>query len=484
MVEDSIDDMELVRAELELAGLPVVIERVETAEQMNDALRTQAWDAVISDYNLPTFSTEGALDVLHALHLDIPFIIVSGCIGEEKAVALMKAGAHDFVMKDNLARLAPALERELREAEMRAERTQTQERLEANEQFLRAMTAALGEGVLVQDRTGRLVYMNPEAERLLGWSLNELAPLDLHDTLHPPEGVSGHHSKDACPILNVANVGGVYRSYDDVFVCKDGEMLPVAYVTTAMYEHEEVTGVVTVFKDIAARKQMEQELQDSRTQLRSLSMFQQTAREEERKHIARELHDELGQALTALKIDLDWLVARRWADDPQVGDKLDAMNGILEKTVESVRRIAEDLRPGMLDDLGLAASVEWLAHQFQQRSGIACDLTMNRDEFELADNASICVFRIVQEMLTNVARHAGASRVQVELRQDDGNVHVVVQDNGCGFVVGKVKKRSFGLLGIRERVSMLGGSLDLSSAPGEGTTIQVTVPRHPQELSA
>ena len=264
LVEDSADDMELIRAELDLAGFQVHISRVETAEEMAAALCSESWDAVISDYNLPTFSTEGALQVLHSFHLDLPFIIVSGCIGEETAVALMKAGAHDFVMKDNLARLAPALERELREAEIRCERSQTQERLEANEQFLRAMTAALGEGILVQDQTSRLLFMNPEAERLLGWTQAELAQLDIHETIHYLGSDGAHHSRDACPILNIASLGGVYRSYDDLFVRTGGETFPVSYVTTAMYRDGDVVGVVTVFNDITARKQMEQELQESR----------------------------------------------------------------------------------------------------------------------------------------------------------------------------------------------------------------------------
>ena len=144
--------------------------RVETAAEMEAALQSGVWDAVLSDYNLPSFSTEAALPMLQSRKLDIPFIIVSGCIGEEVAVTLMKAGAHDFVMKGKLARLAPALQRELREAVLRRERRQAQERLADSEKFLRTMTAALGEGILVQDQSSRLIFMNPEAERLLGWN--------------------------------------------------------------------------------------------------------------------------------------------------------------------------------------------------------------------------------------------------------------------------------------------------------------------------
>lgn len=465
MVEDSTDDVELVVAELELAGLRVSATRVESAEQMRAALQAQAWSAVISDFNLPAFSTLEALEILHSLQLDLPFIIVSGCIGEETAVALMKAGAHDFVMKGNLTRLAPALQRELREASMREERRQAQLQLETSEKFLRAMTAALGDGILVQDSQSRLLFMNPEAERLLGWTEAELASRDVHDTIHYLHSGGGLHPKEACPILSVTSMGGVYRSYDDVFVRKGGEVFPVAYVVTAVVEQGEVVAAVTAFQDITARKQMEDELRESRRQLQSLSMFQQTAREEERKRIARELHDELGQALTALKIDLDWLKHRQLAEDRRAAEKLVAMEQVLGRTVDSVRRIAEDLRPGMLDDLGLAASIEWQVEQFRQRTGLACDLVMNCDEFDVADSVAICVFRIVQEALTNVARHSQAQHVGVNVCMENGDISLEVEDDGQGFLPGESKKRSFGLLGIRERVAMLGGMFGFQVRP-------------------
>jgi signal transduction histidine kinase len=214
--------------------------------------------------------------------------------------------------------------------------------------------------------------------------------------------------------------------------------------------------------------------------LRELSMFLQTVREEERKRIARELHDELGQALTALKIDLDWLEARCGNTEARVAEKFRAMKNLLGKTVESVRSIAEDLRPGMLDDLGLAAAIEWQAEKFQERNNIQCELRMNRDEFELDDRVATSVFRIVQEALTNVVRHAAASKVFVVLEQRADEIHLEISDDGKGFQAGP-KKRSYGLLGIRERVNMLGGSVDIHSQPAAGTTVRASIPLHGRE---
>lgn len=480
MVEDSVEDAELVVAELTLAGFEVAATRVESASEMEAALQSCTWDAIISDYNLPVFSAEAALATLKAYKLDLPFIIVSGCIGEETAVALMKAGAHDFVIKGKLARLVPALQRELREAVLRRERRQAQDQVAADEKFLRTMTAALGEGILVQDQRSRLIFMNPEAERLLGWREAELSQLNIHDAIHSPQESSTPHTRELCPILNVSQTGGVYRSYDDIFVRKDGQQFSVSYVVTPIMEQGEIVATVTVFQDITARKRIENELRESRRQLRSLSVFLQTVREEERKRIARELHDELGQALTALKIDLDWLGGQHAMQDDKVAEKLRSMGKVLGNTVESVRRIAEDLRPGMLDDLGLAAAIEWQVEQFQERTGIRCKLSMNRDEFDLDDRVATSVFRIIQETLTNATRHASADVVNITVEENNGEICLEVRDNGKGFQFAP-KKRSYGLLGMRERVNMLGGKMEILSKPGDGTSVRAAIPLQPME---
>jgi PAS domain S-box-containing protein len=230
-----------------------------------------------------------------------------------------------------------------------------------------------------------------------------------------------------------------------------------------------------VIFNITESKRLENEIEKSRELLRELTAHQDAVREEEQKRIAREIHDELGLALTALKIDIDWLGKRLQQADSVVDQKLEAMSGILDKTVESVRRIAEHLRPGMLDDLGLAAAIEWQVENFGERTGIHCALKMNREEFELDERLSTCVFRVVQEALTNVARHAEASRVLVRLDEEMGRIRLEISDDGKGFKA-EARRRSFGILGIKERIHMLGGDVEISSGLGKGTTVKAGIP--------
>ena len=196
--------------------------------------------------------------------------------------------------------------------------------------------------------------------------------------------------------------------------------------------------------------------------------------EQERKRIAREIHDELGQALTALRIDVAWL-SERISGESAAGERLQSMSSILESTVESVRRITAHLRPGLLDDLGLAASIEWLAGQFTARSGIRCRIAVDHGGLDLDERLSICVYRIVQEALTNVARHSGASEVEVEVQDAGNGLLVAISDNGVGFDP-ETRQYSYGLLGIRERAQMLGGTVEVTSKPGEGTSVLASIP--------
>jgi two-component system sensor histidine kinase UhpB len=477
LVEDNPDDAELVLAELGLAGIEVDSRRVDSAAAMQAALAESGWDLVVSDYNLPSFSAEGALALTRGHDPDLPFIVVSGWVGEEISTALMRAGAHDFIVKGNYSRLVPAIERELREAEVRRERRQAQASLAESENLLRGITAALGEGLLVQDMEGQLLLLNQEAERLLGWTESELKGRDVHGSIHYLRSDGTPYPREECPILSLVSFGSFYRCEDEVFVRKDGTMFPVSYVVTPLRRGDEIVAAVTAFQDITERKQAEAELIESRRRLRELSAFLQNVREEERTRIARELHDELGQALTALRIDLDWLQTRLPEPPRAVTDKLAAMQSLVAKTVESVRRISQDLRPGVLDDLGLAAAVEWLVEQFQARAGIPCRLVLHREEFDLPDSIATSIFRIVQEALTNVARHADAGLVEIELAEVGNGIRLMVRDDGKGFdSQAKPGTKSYGLLGIRERVHMLGGTADISGSTGQGTTVQVWIP--------
>jgi len=236
-----------------------------------------------------------------------------------------------------------------------------------------------------------------------------------------------------------------------------------------------------ILRDITRRIEFEDALRRQQDELRELSARVLEAREEEKTLIARELHDELGQLLTALKMDVAWLRGRLPADAPETAAKVEQMNTVLDQTVGSVRRISADLRPLMLDDLGLVDAASWLVEDFAQRSGIDCKLNI-APEFEfdaLERSAATALYRALQESLTNVGRHAQARCTRIALRIEDGNACLEVEDDGRGIDAEDIAKpRSLGLKGMRERALYLGGSFEVVRAPRGGTRLRLRVPLH------
>ena len=244
--------------------------------------------------------------------------------------------------------------------------------------------------------------------------------------------------------------------------------------------------VVGGIRDITERRQAEEALNNSRRQLRALSARLQSAREEERASVAREIHDELGQVLTALKLNLDWLerkIGEREHDrslNPLL-DRVVECGEMTESAIHTVQRIATELRPGLLDHLGLAAALQQEAHRFQTRSGIACEVQLPPDHLDLPREVATAIFRIFQEALTNVARHAGATAVHATLEADAERVSLKVEDNGRGIRPNDVAdSRSLGLLGMRERASVLGGDLAIEPVTPRGSRVTLRLPRVPE----
>jgi PAS domain S-box-containing protein len=230
--------------------------------------------------------------------------------------------------------------------------------------------------------------------------------------------------------------------------------------------------------DIEDRKRAEEALQKSRDQLRALAARVQSVREEERNRVAREIHDELGQALTAIKIDLSSLSRELPADKKQ---KSESILKLVDETIQSVRRISTELRPVVLDAVGLVAAVEWAAGEFAARTGTKCQLDLPQDDVVIDQERATAVFRIFQETLTNVARHATATEVDVRLAENDGELTLEVHDNGKGVSEEQLGSgSSLGILGMRERALLLGGELTIAGTLGEGTTVRVRIPEtHP-----
>jgi PAS domain S-box-containing protein len=254
----------------------------------------------------------------------------------------------------------------------------------------------------------------------------------------------------------------------------DGKVLDVEIALAALPDHGRTT-LQMVIIDMSRRRREGDERERSRQDLRRLSQRMVEAREDERRRIARELHDELGQRLTALKMEVSSL---RPALQPGSADgRIDAMLEMLDETVASVRRIAADLRPLMLDDLGLGAAIEWLARDAARHIGIEVTVRLGDGDPPLGDRATIALYRMVQEALTNVARHAHATDVHIEMNQQHGMLVLTVRDNGVGFSARATQKEgSYGLMGIRERALMLGGWMEVDNPPGGGGRVTVRLP--------
>jgi len=333
------------------------------------------------------------------------------------------------------------------------------------------------DAVITVDQEQKIVLFNRSAEQVFGLRREVVlgAPLDR---LLPARfrGAHGGH------IASFGKTGVTSRRMGDVTTLwalrADGSEFPIE-ASISQASEGGATYYTVILRDITTRKRSEDELKRSQQDLRELSARVLEAREEEKTRIARELHDELGQLLTALKMDLAWLRERLPAGDAEIAAKAEQMHEMLEQTVSSTRRIAADLRPLMLDDLGLADAANWLVQDFSQRSGIRCDIQIAGDgAFDgLEGNIATAVYRALQESLTNVARHAGAKNAWVVLGTENGTLHLEVEDDGHGISVEDLAKgRSLGLKGMRERMVYLGGSLEVARAPRGGTRLRARVP--------
>jgi signal transduction histidine kinase len=239
-----------------------------------------------------------------------------------------------------------------------------------------------------------------------------------------------------------------------------------------------VTRALREAHDRAEHRRAEEQLRESHEQLRALSIYLQSVREEERTRIAREVHDELGQALTGCKLDLSWIAGKLPRSLKSLIDKTRGLSAHIDSTIQMVRRISSELRPGVLDHLGLAAALEWQANEFQNRTGIKCDVKASIRDLELETELSTTLFRIFQETLTNIIRHAGATQVQVHLKEENGRINLQVEDNGRGISRAEVNNStSMGLLGMRERAALLGGTFHIGRIPRSvGTQVRVSIP--------
>jgi len=331
------------------------------------------------------------------------------------------------------------------------------------------------DAIITVDERQHVVVFNAAAERIFRCPASEAigGPLDRFIPERFRAAHRGHVEHFGATGTTVRRMGGNVELYG---LRTDGKELPIE----ASISHAKVGGkelFTVVLRDISTRISSAAEIERSHRQLSDLYRQMHEVREGERMRIARELHDELAQWLTALKMDVSWLAGRLPQGDDRLQDRIERMKQLVDTTVTSVRRLAQDLRPAMLDDLGVVPAIEHLLHQFSERSGIVVGLDTSTGDIEFKEPLASAVYRMVQEALTNVARHSRATEVRVTLRVKDDELTVSAWDNGVGISAAALQGgKSLGILGIKERARTLGGDADIRAAPEGGTVVEINVP--------
>ncbi len=321
-------------------------------------------------------------------------------------------------------------------------------------------------------RQGSIVYANCAFQRMFGFEdAGELIGRPIADQIAP-------RLREEAMERALRRSRGLpaETEYESVGLRKDGTEFPIRAAVTVL-DLADGPASVGFIADISAQKEFEQKLGDSHARLRNLATHLLSVREAERKSVAREIHDELGQLLTALKMDLRWIEKQLGSSGHNVLEKIEGTLGLVDQAIDIVHRISSNLRPGMLDDLGLATAIEWLGAEFSQRTGISCDATVTIPEFRIGGNSTTTLFRIVQEALSNIGQHSGASHASILIRESGGRLEVTIEDDGIGITMEQAAaSTSFGLIGMRERVEGLRGQLTVRGQEGKGTTVHATIP--------
>lgn len=402
----------------------------------------------------------------------IPIVYITDCLSEKKIDSDKITESFYYVCK-------PIDEKELCITIKTALSIHTQlkklkEELSESEKRYSLLVNHMNEGVLMQDEKGLITFVNDRLLEMSGYT---------------QEDVIGHLFTEffgEVPIKKFRKQK-TRREKDIYDTCiiewkrKNGQGVSTSILLSPIYDKEnDFKGSIAVFTDITEFRQIEKKLNKSKKELHNLYRHLHSVKEKESKRIAREIHDELGQALTALKIELFWLANKLSKSDKNQKlflEKIKSMSELIDTTVRRIQRIASELRPGILDDLGLVPAIEWQAQDFENRTRIKCITKLDLNGVELDPDCSTAIFRIFQEALTNVARHAEATEVKVRLKDGNSKLEIKISDNGRGIAESDIlSPNSLGLIGMRERLRAFDGKLKLHSAPNRGTTLAIILP--------
>ncbi|MDB6031639.1 MAG: Multi-sensor signal transduction histidine kinase [Verrucomicrobiales bacterium] len=498
LVEDSEQDALLLQLQLSEAAWKTDCKRVFSERAMRQALAENEWDLVISDYVLPGFSGLKALSILRQEGKDIPFIIVSGMIGEETAVAAMKAGAHDYLMKDNLARLVPAIERELREAESRRERRVSEEKLKVEHSFRKTIENSIPSGLAVLNLAGVQTYVNPSFCEMVGWNESELVGIRPPFPYWPPEEREMIESYFAKAFNGQAKKEG----FELRFQRKDGTLFDALVLVAPLLDvNGRTNGWVRSVTDITQRKMAEEALRRAHGELEhrvkdrtaELSQALKDLKDEikERQKLAHELveladeqralklielHDDLGQRLAGMSLIIKGLELKIDAGQPIEGVEVRRISDLLFQAIAGAQDVSSPMeRPSMTGE-DLLSAVKGLVRFFKTSQKIACSCEAKGNMPMLPQQSVVHLYRITLEAMANAIKHGKAKRVKVVLAKKEQALVLTITSDGKPFPDIDAEKSGLGLRLMYYRATLLKASISICAGKRGGTVVTCTVP--------
>lgn len=499
LVEDSESDAALLELALHRAGFHPVCERVDTADGLLAALDRQDWDLVVADYVMPGFDGLSALALVKQRGLDLPFIVVSGHITDDTAVAAMKAGAHDYVMKDNLARLGPAVERELREAEVRHARKQAENRLWEEHAFRQAIENSIPSGIAVVNLEGRQTYVNPAFCEMVGWTESELIGAK------PPFAYWPEEERDAITGALEQVIAGTPPpdGFELRYCRRNGERFDVLTLVTPLRDNfDNVSGWLSSITDITRRKEAEAELRRSHEQL-ELRVRERTAdlsranselqaamaerrrlehelleiTEKERRRIGLDLHDDLGQKLSGVALmakGLELKLAKQRSEDAREAEKI---HKLIQEAMDHASDVAHDLATLDFAENNLGQALRKLAEHAKEAFRISCKFEGPETPAPaLEPNVVRQLYKIAQEALTNAIKHGKSRKVVIELNQDSNALQLCIRNTGTPFPSVVSQNAGMGLRIMNYRANLIEATLEIKRGRPDGTCITCNVP--------
>jgi PAS domain S-box-containing protein len=599
ILEDVLTDAELMNEEIKESGMLFTSKHVATKAAFISAVTEFNPDIILSDYALPSFDGLSALKIARGKCPDVPFIFVSGAVGEERAIELLKEGATDYVLKDRLSRLVPAVSRALQEVEKHRELKRVENALKDSEIRYRTIFENTGTATVIVDEHATIVLANRQFEILTGFSrseiecnkrLTEFIPQDDPDTnnglgqinrlatILPPGGcefqmvnrqgetlnvlatiaVIPSTKETVISLLDISNlrkierekrdaslyarslieasidpmmtidadgrimdvnraaenitglsrekligsdIAGYFKQSDESgddyrMIFKEGlvrnyplAMQHISGQTTkvnynaSLYRNEagEIQGILAVAHDITSQVEAEKRILASNETLRLLTSELVMTEERERRRIAVDLHDHIGQTLAVTKMKLDALVSE--ASGCSFKEPLEQARALVNKSIQETRSLMRDISPSVLYELGFTEAIEWLGEQMQSQYGLDVVLEHNlKKSGQIDEEVQLLLFRILRELLMNIVKHAGTKKAYIAIRDLGTNLRITVKDDGIGFDMSRMDHvhklaGSFGLMSIRERMNYMGGFLEIEAKKGQGTRVHLVVPQ-------